>query len=201
MRDTELKERISEAFQANYRVYGARKIWRELNGQGHRVARCTVESLMRELGIALTSSPAHRQVPRRHWIKRDCPSCRSAAGKECLDSDGQGTWSWRPFPHDERLQLTIEERQARVTPNKQVTQETRTNREATIHERPARGRRRGKRKTRTNREAKPARSASWQVTDIACPDCGAAAGKGCKTPSGHSHQTRIGQFRRRFPSA
>ncbi|WP_425586931.1 IS3 family transposase [Streptomyces yanii] len=43
MRDTELKERISEAFQANYRVYGARKIWRELNRQGHRVARCTVE--------------------------------------------------------------------------------------------------------------------------------------------------------------
>ncbi|AXE76026.1 hypothetical protein C5746_39470 [Streptomyces atratus] len=52
MRDTELKEQISEAFQANYRVYGARKIWRELNRQGHRVARCTVERLMRELGIA-----------------------------------------------------------------------------------------------------------------------------------------------------
>ncbi|MFE5096006.1 hypothetical protein ACFRCI_38100 [Streptomyces sp. NPDC056638] len=149
----------------------------------------------------LTSSPAHRQVPRRHWIKRDCPSCRSAAGKECLDSDGQGKWSWRPFPHDERLQLTIEERQARVTPNKQVTQETRTNREATIDERPARGRRRGKRKTRTNREATPAPSASWRVTDIACPDCGVAPGKRCKTPSGHPHQTRVGQFRRRFPSA
>ena len=52
MRDGELKELISEVHQANYRVYGARKIWRELHRQGHEVARCTVERLMRELGIA-----------------------------------------------------------------------------------------------------------------------------------------------------
>ncbi|MEU6709093.1 IS3 family transposase [Streptomyces wuyuanensis] len=51
VRDTELKERISEVFETNYRVYGARKIWHELNRQGHVVARCTVERLMRELGI------------------------------------------------------------------------------------------------------------------------------------------------------
>ncbi|MEU9212768.1 IS3 family transposase [Streptomyces sp. NPDC048415] len=52
VRDVELKEQISEVFEANYHVYGARKIWRELNRQGRRVARCTVERLMRELGIA-----------------------------------------------------------------------------------------------------------------------------------------------------
>jgi putative transposase len=52
VRDAELKEHIREVFEANYRVYGARKIWRELNRQGHAVARCTVERLMRELGIA-----------------------------------------------------------------------------------------------------------------------------------------------------
>ncbi|WP_262386972.1 IS3 family transposase [Streptomyces sp. TRM49041] len=51
MRDTELKERIQEIYTSNYRVYGARKIWRELNRQGHAVARCTVERLMREPGI------------------------------------------------------------------------------------------------------------------------------------------------------
>ncbi|MDQ1051852.1 transposase InsO family protein [Streptomyces sp. V4I2] len=51
MRDAELKEQISKVFEANYHVYGARKIWRELNRQGRRVARCTVERLMRELGI------------------------------------------------------------------------------------------------------------------------------------------------------
>ncbi|MFJ6486839.1 IS3 family transposase [Streptomyces sp. NPDC091682] len=51
VRDTELKTLIKEAYDANYRVYGARKIWRHLNRQGQTVARCTVERLMRELGI------------------------------------------------------------------------------------------------------------------------------------------------------
>lgn len=51
VRDTELKPLIKEAYDTNYRVYGARKIWRHLNRQGHPVARCTVERLMRELGI------------------------------------------------------------------------------------------------------------------------------------------------------
>ncbi|GGR77765.1 hypothetical protein GCM10010269_16300 [Streptomyces humidus] len=51
MRDEALKERIHDVYTSNYRVYGARKIWRELNRQGHAVARCTVERLMRELGI------------------------------------------------------------------------------------------------------------------------------------------------------
>ncbi|MFF3951511.1 IS3 family transposase [Streptomyces sp. NPDC001902] len=50
-RDVELKVLIQAVFDANYRVYGARKIWRHLQRQGHRVARCTVERLMRELGI------------------------------------------------------------------------------------------------------------------------------------------------------
>ncbi|MET8630904.1 IS3 family transposase, partial [Kitasatospora sp. NPDC004669] len=52
VRDEELKELIKDVYHANYRVYGARKIWRELGRQGHAVARCTVERLMRELGIA-----------------------------------------------------------------------------------------------------------------------------------------------------
>ncbi|MEU2835459.1 IS3 family transposase, partial [Streptomyces lavendulae] len=52
MRDTELKALIHEVFTTNYRIYGARKIWRELNRQGHTVARCTIERLMREIGIA-----------------------------------------------------------------------------------------------------------------------------------------------------
>ncbi|MGW9032865.1 IS3 family transposase [Streptomyces sp. NPDC055722] len=51
VRDKELKERIQAVYNNNYGVYGARKIWRELNRQGHVVARCTVERLMRELGI------------------------------------------------------------------------------------------------------------------------------------------------------
>ncbi|MFD4714231.1 IS3 family transposase [Streptomyces sp. NPDC058430] len=47
MRDQELKEQITEVYQANHRVYGARKLWRQLNRQDHKVARCTLERLMR----------------------------------------------------------------------------------------------------------------------------------------------------------
>ncbi|WP_245194626.1 IS3 family transposase [Kitasatospora phosalacinea] len=51
VRDAELKDLITAAYEDNFRVYGARKIWRELNRRGHTVARCTIERLMRELGI------------------------------------------------------------------------------------------------------------------------------------------------------
>ena len=43
-------------------VYGARKIWLELNRQGIPVARCTVERLMRELGIG--GARSRRKRPR-----------------------------------------------------------------------------------------------------------------------------------------
>ncbi|WP_420802765.1 IS3 family transposase [Streptomyces adustus] len=46
-----MKTLITQAYEANYRVYGARKIWRHLNRQNVLVARCTVERLMRDLGI------------------------------------------------------------------------------------------------------------------------------------------------------
>src|SRR5689334_16624828 len=44
------------------KVYGARKIWLELNSQGIAVARCTVERLMRELGIR-GASPGRKRPP------------------------------------------------------------------------------------------------------------------------------------------
>ncbi|MEU8798593.1 IS3 family transposase [Spirillospora sp. NPDC048819] len=51
VRDEWLKTEITRIFEANYRVYGARKIWRQLQREGHDVARCTVERLMREPGL------------------------------------------------------------------------------------------------------------------------------------------------------
>jgi len=51
-RDLQLKGEIQRVFDDNYQVYGARKIWRQLGREGVRVARCTVERLMGELGIA-----------------------------------------------------------------------------------------------------------------------------------------------------
>ena len=52
VRDDELKEDIRRVHAANYGVYGARKVWLTLNREGIAVARCTVERLMAELGVA-----------------------------------------------------------------------------------------------------------------------------------------------------
>ena len=43
--------KIAQTHRENYGVYGARKVHAELNRQGHRVARCTVERLMRDAGL------------------------------------------------------------------------------------------------------------------------------------------------------
>ena len=51
VRDTELIVTIEQIHEANYDVYGARKIWHELHRQGVEVARCTVERLMRQAGL------------------------------------------------------------------------------------------------------------------------------------------------------
>ena len=42
---------IDRVYEENRRVYGARKVWRQLNREGISVARCTVERLMRESGL------------------------------------------------------------------------------------------------------------------------------------------------------
>ena len=51
IRDAELVPVIGQAHTDNIGVYGARKIHAELNRKGHRVARCTVERLMRAQGL------------------------------------------------------------------------------------------------------------------------------------------------------
>lgn len=50
-RDVQLEIEIIRAWNENFRAYGAYKIWKQLNREGIRVARCTVERLMRKLGI------------------------------------------------------------------------------------------------------------------------------------------------------
>jgi putative transposase len=51
-RDEELKKEIIRVRERKGRnLYGAKKMWRELNRDGIEVARCTVERLMREMGL------------------------------------------------------------------------------------------------------------------------------------------------------
>ena len=49
--DAKLKAEIARVHGEHFGVYGARKVWRQLHREGIRVARCTVERLMRELGL------------------------------------------------------------------------------------------------------------------------------------------------------
>ena len=39
-------------FAENFAVYGVRKVWRQMAREGLPIARCTVERLMREMGLA-----------------------------------------------------------------------------------------------------------------------------------------------------
>ncbi len=50
-RDVELSRDIRRLYDENFQVYGARKIWRQLGRERVAVARCTVERLMRRLGL------------------------------------------------------------------------------------------------------------------------------------------------------
>ena len=50
-RDEHLKPHVHRVWQENHRVYGADKVWRQLNREGVAVARCTVERLMRAQGL------------------------------------------------------------------------------------------------------------------------------------------------------
>ena len=65
IRDEYLRKEIMRAWEDPRKArgkYGARKVWRQLNRDGITVARCTVERLMRELGIG--GVKARRKRPR-----------------------------------------------------------------------------------------------------------------------------------------
>jgi putative transposase len=62
VRDQALKLQIRRVHADNYGVYGARKVWRQLHREGVPVARCTVERLMREMGLAGRTRGAKRRT-------------------------------------------------------------------------------------------------------------------------------------------
>jgi len=51
LRDMRIKRAIQKIHDENYSCYGVRKVWRRMLKNGWYVARCTIERLMRELGI------------------------------------------------------------------------------------------------------------------------------------------------------
>jgi len=74
-RDLELKPQIARVFAENFAVYGVRKIWRQMRREEISLARCTVERLMRQMGlrgvirgkpVRTTISDKAAQCPRDH---------------------------------------------------------------------------------------------------------------------------------------
>ncbi|MEG8223609.1 IS3 family transposase [Sphingomonas sp. HH69] len=70
-RDKALKPEILRVFAENFGVYGVRKVWRQMKREGFEVARCTVERLMRDLGL----QGVIRGKPVRTTISDKAASC------------------------------------------------------------------------------------------------------------------------------
>lgn len=62
IRDAELVPVIAKVHRDNIGVYGARKVWAQMNREGHPVARCTVERLMRAAGLRGISKEKTRKT-------------------------------------------------------------------------------------------------------------------------------------------
>ena len=64
VRDEALKLKLRQVHAEHFAVYGARKLWRQLHREGVPAARCTVERLMKQVGLA----GAVRGKPKRTTI-------------------------------------------------------------------------------------------------------------------------------------
>ncbi len=47
-----LRAEIRRVWEENFRVYGVRKVWRQLRREGIEIARCTTARLMRQMGLS-----------------------------------------------------------------------------------------------------------------------------------------------------
>lgn len=50
-RDAILRPEVKRVFNENHAVYGAEKVWRQMQREGFNVARCTIERLMKDQGL------------------------------------------------------------------------------------------------------------------------------------------------------
>jgi transposase InsO family protein len=82
-REARLRPEIQRVWQANRRVYGAKKVWKQLNRETIPVARCTVARLMRDLGL--------RGVVRGRRITTTIPDALAARPRDLVERDFRAT--------------------------------------------------------------------------------------------------------------
>jgi transposase InsO family protein len=104
-RDDVLREEIRRVWEENLRVYGARKVWRQMNREGFRVARCTVERLMRQMGLRgavrgrrfkITTIVDEAAARPADLVERDFTACRP---NELWVADLTYVATWRGFAY------------------------------------------------------------------------------------------------------
>ena len=78
-RDAVLRGNLRRVWKENFEVYGAKKVWKQLNREGYTVARCTVARLMRDLGM--------RGAVRGRHFKTTIPDDSAARPLDLVDRD------------------------------------------------------------------------------------------------------------------
>ena len=103
-RDAVLRPEIQRVWDDNFQVYGARKVWRQLNREEIEVARCTVERLMRDMGLCgavrgkkfKTTTGADEALRPVDLVKRNFSASRP---NELWIADLTYVWTWRGFAY------------------------------------------------------------------------------------------------------
>ena len=78
-RDAELRPEIRRVWEENFRVYGVRKVWRQLGREGIEAARCTVARLMREMDL---KGAVRGKVRRTTLSDKAAPSPRDRVNRD-----------------------------------------------------------------------------------------------------------------------
>lgn len=99
-----MQPQIRRVFEANYQVYGVRKVWRQMRREGFDVARCTVGRLMKIMGIqgVIRGKPYRTPIQDK---KQPCPldkvnrQFRVPAPNMLWVSDFTYVATWRGFAY------------------------------------------------------------------------------------------------------
>jgi transposase InsO family protein len=83
-RDAALRLAIQRVFDAHFQVYGPRKVWHQLQREGIDVARCTVERLMRGMGL-------RGAVRGRAWVTTTRPDLAAERPSDLVERDFTAT--------------------------------------------------------------------------------------------------------------
>lgn len=82
-RDGQLRPEIERVWRANRRVYGAKKVWKQLNREAIPVARCTIARLMQGMGL--------RGVVRGRRVKTTIPAVVGERPRDLVERDFTAT--------------------------------------------------------------------------------------------------------------